>query len=119
MRNGVDSMECCCHLRNVQDLLADGRTLYERRFGEPFAGPIIPSGAMVEYHPILAKDPSRLHQFGKKVLTGMFLGSALVAGNPVKGDILAAETHENSSIYQRPEMWISMSNAVKKKEKQE
>ena len=22
----ADSMECCCHLRNVQDLLADGKT---------------------------------------------------------------------------------------------
>ena len=28
-----DSMECHCHLRNVQDLLADGKTPYERRFG--------------------------------------------------------------------------------------
>ena len=29
-----DSMECCCCHRNVQDLLADGKTPYERRFGE-------------------------------------------------------------------------------------
>ena len=29
-------MECYCCLRNVQDLLADGKTPYERRFGEPF-----------------------------------------------------------------------------------
>ena len=28
-------------LRNVQDLLADGRTSYERRIGDPFEGPII------------------------------------------------------------------------------
>ena len=26
-----DSLECCCYMRKVQDLLADGRTLYERR----------------------------------------------------------------------------------------
>ena len=26
----ADSMECHCHLRNVQDLLADGKTPYER-----------------------------------------------------------------------------------------
>ena len=38
----ADSMECCCCLRDVQDLLADGKTPYERRFGEPFKGPIIP-----------------------------------------------------------------------------
>ena len=39
----ADSMECYCLLRNVQDLLADGRTPDERRFGEPFKGPIIGS----------------------------------------------------------------------------
>ena len=32
----TDSMECYCHLRNIQDLLSDGTTLYERRFGGPF-----------------------------------------------------------------------------------
>ena len=41
MKGGC-SMECCCYLRDVQDLLADGKTPYERRFGEPFKGPIIP-----------------------------------------------------------------------------
>ena len=44
-------MECSCYLRNVQDLLTDGKTPYERRFGESFKGPIIPFGAMVEYLP--------------------------------------------------------------------
>ena len=29
-------------LRNVQDCLTDGKTLYERRFGEPFTRPILP-----------------------------------------------------------------------------
>ena len=38
----ADSMECYTYLRNVQDLLSDGKTPYERRFGEPFEGPIIP-----------------------------------------------------------------------------
>ena len=33
-------MECYCYLRNVQHILADWKTLYERRFGEPFKGPI-------------------------------------------------------------------------------
>ena len=66
-----DSLECYCHLRNIQDLLADGKTPYERRFGEPFKGPIIPCGAMIEYHPTSPKDQARIHQFGKKVLPGM------------------------------------------------
>ena len=32
----ADSMECYTHLRNIQDLLSDGKTPCERRFGEPF-----------------------------------------------------------------------------------
>ena len=102
----ADSMECYCYLRNIQDLLSDGKTPYERRFGEPFKGPIIPCGAMVEYHPISAKDLSRLHQFGAKVLPVIFLGYALSAGGIWKGDIMVAdieelETTDASEIYSK------------------
>ena len=60
----ADSMECSCYLRNIQD------------------------------HPISAKDLSRLHQFGKKVLPGIFLGYALYAGRIWKGDVLVAGIEE-------------------------
>ena len=40
----ADSMECYTYLRNVTDLLSDGKKPYERRFGQPFKGPIIPFG---------------------------------------------------------------------------
>ena len=73
-------MECCGYLRNIQNLLSDGKTPYERQFRMPFNGPVIPFGAMVEYHPISAKDISRLHKFGPKVLPGIFLGYVLYAG---------------------------------------
>ena len=68
------------YLRNVTDLLSDGKTPYERRFGQPFNGPIIPFGSLVEYNPITAKDQSRIHQFGKKVLPGKFLGYTPLEG---------------------------------------
>ena len=55
--------------------LMDGKTPYERRLGIPFNGPVKPFGAMVEYHPVSAKDLSRLHQFGSKVLPSIFLGT--------------------------------------------
>ena len=67
------SMECYTYLRNVTDLLSDGKTPYERRFGQPFKGPIIPFGSLVEYHPFTAKDQSLIHRFGKRVLPGLFL----------------------------------------------
>ena len=93
-------------LRNVTDLLSDGKTPNERRFGQPFKGPIIPFGSLVEYHPITAKGQSRIHQFGKKVLPGLFLGYALYAGGIWKGDVLVAdveelETMDASEIYSK------------------
>ena len=102
----ADSMECYTYLRNVTDLLSDGKTLHERLFGKPFEGPIIPFRSFVEYHPITAKDQSRIHQFGKKVLPGLFLGYAVYAVGIWKGDILIAdleelETMDASEIYSK------------------
>ena len=57
----ADSMECYTCLRNVQDLLSDGKTPFDRRFGKPCKVPIIPFGSLVEYYPISAKDQS-IHQ---------------------------------------------------------
>ena len=102
----ADSMECYTHLRNITDVLSDGKTPCERRFGQPFKGPIIPFGSLVEYHPITAKDQSRIHHFGKTVLPGLFFGYALYAGRIWKGDVLIAdleelETMDASEIYSK------------------
>ena len=99
-----DSMECFSYLRNVTDLLSDGKTAYDRRFGQPFKGPIIPFGSLFENYSLSAKDQSRIHQFGKKVLLGLFLGYALYAGGIWKGNLLIAdleelETMDASEIY--------------------
>ena len=51
-------------------------------------------GAMVDYHPISAKDQPRLNQFGAKVLPGVFLGHALYAGGIWKGDIMVADIED-------------------------
>ena len=52
------------------------------------------------------KNPSRIHQFGKKVVLGLFLGYALYAGWIWKGDVLVAdfeelETMDASEIYSK------------------
>ena len=59
-----------------------------------------------EYYHVAAKDQSRIHQFGKKVLPGLFFGYALYAGRIWKGDILVAdieelETMDASEIYSK------------------
>ena len=107
----ADPMECYTHLRNVKDLFSDGKTPYERRFGKPFKGPVIPFGSLVEYHPITAKDQSRIHQFGKKVSPGLFLGYVLYAGGIWKGDVLIAdleelETMDASEIFPKQGVFI-------------
>ena len=81
MKNGgriLWSVTAICE--TIQDLLSDGKTPYERWFGMPFNGPVTAFGAMVEYHPISAKDISRVHQFGPKVLPRIFLSYVLYAG---------------------------------------
>ena len=100
----ADSMECYTYLRNVTDLLTDGKTPYERRFLQPFKGPIIPFGSLVEYHPFTAKDQSKMHQFGKKVLPGLFLGYALYEegiwkSNALIADLEELQTMDASEIY--------------------
>ena len=47
----ADSMECYCYLRNIEDLLSDGKTPSERRFGKPLNGPVVRFGAMIEISP--------------------------------------------------------------------
>ena len=69
-----------------------------------FKRPIIPFCSLVEYHPITAKDQSRIHQFGKKVFPGLFLGYALYAVRIWKGDIADVEeleTMDASEIYSK------------------
>ena len=71
-----------------------GKTPYERRFGEPFKGPIIRFGAMAEYHPISLRDQSRLHQFGKKVLPGIFFWLWADRGWNMEGGILIGDLED-------------------------
>ena len=120
----ADSLECYTYLRSVTDLFSDGKTPYERRFGQPFKGPIIPFGSLVEYHPITAKDQSRIHQFGKKVLPGLFLGYALYAGGIWKGDVLVADleeldTMDASEIYSKKKKDSMRKEVIFPKEKGE
>ena len=106
----ADSMECYTVLRNVTDLLSDGKTPYERRFGQPYKGPIIPFGSLVEYHLITAKDQLRIHQFGKKVLPGLFVGYALYAEGSWKADVLIADFEELETM-DAPEIYSKRLNA--------
>ena len=89
-----------CEIFKIYNLM--GKTPYERRLGKPLKGSIIPFGSLVAHYPFSAKDQSKIHQFGKKVLPGLFLGYALYAVGIWKGDVLIAdleelETHRTST----------------------
>ena len=49
---------------------------------------------MVEYHPISPRDKARIHEFGKKVLPGIFLGFESVAVRIWKGHFLIADLED-------------------------
>ena len=61
---------------------------------KPLKGPVIPFCAMVEHHPISAKDQSSLHLFGKRVLPCICLRYAFVARGIWKGHILVADIED-------------------------
>ena len=89
----AESMECYCYLRNIQDLLSDGKTLYDRQFEQPFKGPVIPFGAMVENHIFLLKTCPDCISSARKSFP-LFLGYTLHTGGIWKGDILVADVEE-------------------------
>jgi len=87
-------MACFCFLKNVVDLLDDDKTAYKRRFASDFSGPLIPFGAEVSYLPITDKDKARTHQFGSKMLLGIFLGYDQQEGGGWSGDLLLLDWEE-------------------------
>merc|ERR1711873_47515 len=90
-----EAMECYCFLRCIHDRISAGgdssRTAFERRFGHQFKGPIIPFGAQIEYKPSQQSDIQRLHQFGKNMLAGIFLGCVQHTGEGWSGDLIIAD----------------------------
>ena len=53
-----------------------------------------PCGTLVEYIPITAKEKSRVHQFGKKALKGLFLGCVLHAEGGWSEALMTADNED-------------------------
>ena len=90
----------------MQNLLSDGKTPYERRFGEHFKRPIIPFGSLVEYYTISAKRPVKNPSIWKESLTWIVPWIRSVRGRNWKGDTMVAdigelETMDASEIYSK------------------
>ena len=74
----ADSMGCYCYLRNVQQLLADGKTSLQI------------DGAL--------SGLSQFHQSGKTNLPGIVIGSSIARENFGKGDMLVADIEELANV---------------------
>ena len=98
LQSGLDenwlavSMECFIYLRNIQDLLSDGKTPFGRRFVELIKGPTTRSAHLLSITLSLRKTSQE--QFGKNLLPGFFLGYDLYAERICKGNIMFADTEE-------------------------
>ena len=91
---------------NVTDSSSDGKAPYERRFGQPFKGPIIPVGSLVEYYPKNCEGPVKNPSIWKESFTWIVPWIRSVRGGIWKGDVLIAdleelETMDASEIYSK------------------
>ena len=90
----AEAMSAYCFLRNIVDILKDRSTAYKMRYGIDFQGPVVPFGAQIKYNPISQKDKERVHKFGDKTLSGVFIGYAQQAGGGWSGDLIIADWEE-------------------------
>ena len=65
---------------NVHDILPCGKAAYEKRFGEPFPGSIIPFVAAITYKPTNLGIIAQMTKMGKKNKKGLFMGYDLQHG---------------------------------------
>ena len=93
-----EAMACYCFLRNVSDVLHNGHIAYYSRYNSDFQVPLIPFGAQIEYKPMSEKDLEKLHTYGRKVLSGIFMGYHQKAGGAWNGDILIADWEEIENL---------------------
>jgi len=101
-----EAMNCFCFLRNAVDTLVDGQTAWEKRFGRPFKGKILPFGCEINYKPISDKDVSKTHQFGAKMLPGIFMGYKQKSGGGWTGDVFICDSAEIQNAQRFSEIYI-------------
>ena len=93
-----DSTKCSCFLQNVQNLLTDGKSQYERRSGESFKGPIKLLDALVGYLPKLRERQSTNSTIWKKLLRGILLVMLYSRVKIWEEDILITDVEELENL---------------------
>ena len=90
----ADSIECYTYLRNVTDLLSDGKTPYERRFGQPFKDRLFYLVHWLIIILLLQRTSQESINLERKSYLECSSDNALYAGGTWKGDLLVADIEE-------------------------
>ena len=94
-----DSMKCYYYLQNVQNLLTDGKSQYERRSGESFKGPIKLLDALVGYLRKLRERQSTNSTIWIEIITRNFIGYGFIRGWKIwEEDILITDVEELKNL---------------------
>ena len=89
-----DSIECYCFCETFKTSYGTGKLLMKGDSVNHSRAPQFHLEHWLNITQISTRDQMRIHQFGKKVLPGIFLGYALIAGGLCKGDFLIADLEE-------------------------
>ena len=84
-------MRYFCFQHNIEDRLADGRTLYGKRFEHKFPHKTFSFGAEIKYKPSSPAFLNQMHPCGDKRLLGIFIGYYLEKGGYYSSGIMVAD----------------------------
>ena len=87
----AEASKCYCCLRNITDVVKEGKTPYELRHSTPYPGLRIPFGAYVHYLPTGEKAMAQRDKFGPRSLPGMFVGYHFAPGGIFKENYLIVD----------------------------
>ena len=73
-------------MRNVCDVVREGKTAYQTRHDADFDGKLLPFGCLVHYKPASIREKESLQKFGPRMTQGIFVGYHLHSGGKWSGD---------------------------------
>ena len=73
-------------MRNVCDVVREGKTAYQLRHDAEFGGQLLPFGCLVHYHPSSVRERDARPKFGSRMTEGIFVGYQINSGGKWSGD---------------------------------
>ena len=80
-----------CFLRNINDVVNNGKTAYQLRHESDFCGKRLPFGCAVHYKPSAHREVDDIQKFEARTRTGILVGYHLHSGGKWSGDYLVVD----------------------------